>query len=173
MRHFEAAGSSKPSLNIKKQPKTAFLGIKSCAKLPRSKISCNDPYYLFLGFIWDLYAKFQPGKKSFFFFEIFAGVTFHRYETTRPGTRSTRFLFASEICNLYWKKYVQTCQYSSPSLVAYLSLYQSNYLSIYPNNLFSYRKFGACRWREFSHKIRFGEIPKMSVHLYQICKREW
>ena len=48
----------------------------------------------------------------------------------------------------------------SPSLVAYLSLYQSNYLSIYPNNLFSYRKFGACRWREFSHKFRFGEIPK-------------
>ena len=36
MRHLEEAGKRKPSLNFKKQPKTAFLGIKSCVKLLQS-----------------------------------------------------------------------------------------------------------------------------------------
>ena len=82
MRHFEEAGSSKPSLNIKKQPKTAFLGIKSCAKSPRSKISPNDPDYLFQGSIWDLHAKFQRCHISFFFWplkrELFPTVSLDR-----------------------------------------------------------------------------------------------
>ena len=36
MRHLEEAGKRKPSLNFKEQPKTAFLGMKSCVKLLQS-----------------------------------------------------------------------------------------------------------------------------------------
>ena len=59
IRHLVGAGRIKSSLNIKKLWKTAFLGIKSCAKSPRSKISPNDRDYLFQESIWDLHAKFQ------------------------------------------------------------------------------------------------------------------
>ena len=132
MRHFEEAGSSKPSLNIKKQPKTAFLGIKSCAKLPRSKIIRNDLYHLFVGLIWDLCAKFQPGKKSFFWplkREIFAGVTIDRL----APYWLCRFLSPFDILN------IEFCQRPSSNKNSPTTLSHCNRIRIIVHRQFMWR----------------------------------
>ena len=72
MRHFEEAGSSKPSLNIKKQPKTAFLSISQIAPVK------NQPQLFVQPFSRAHFGPMCnfPARQNFFFFffEIFAGV---------------------------------------------------------------------------------------------------